>query len=279
MALVDKIIGKSSQVQRLRQVVAQLAASAKNVTIIGESGVGKTSVAMIIAGAGQSILLHASRMSDAEFIHALASFTHGTLILEGLEDSSYRIQDDVIRVLAGKTQGVRCITTLTRPIHDLIGARKLQQTLGSILGGYEEVTIAPLRSRPEDIPHLVKHFAHGLIVDINTIDTLVKLPWQQNIRQLKSVVEECIATSIDGRFVLPEEMIDERTEVAKMVGELMGNAKPQLDKSLDAIEGTIIRRVLDRFGQDEKRAAEFLGMTQQVFGQKMKQIELSRVSS
>jgi DNA-binding NtrC family response regulator len=59
----------------------------------------------------------------------------------------------------------------------------------------------------------------------------------------------------------------------------MGNAKPQLDKSLDAIEGTIIRRVLDRFGQDEKRAAEFLGMTQQVFGQKMKQIELSRVSS
>jgi DNA-binding NtrC family response regulator len=279
MALVDTIIGKSNQVQKLRKVVSQLAGSAKNVVIVGEAGVGKTSTALIIGGSGSSVLLDASRMSEVDLVNGLCSVASGTVILEGVEDCGYRTQDEVVRVLAGGSRKIRVITTLSKPIEELVGSRKLQQSLGMILGGFEAVTIPPLRSRPEDIPHLIKHFASGLVVDINTIDTLVKLPWQQNIRQLKALIDTCVTSSSEGRFVLPEEMIDERTEVAKMVGELMENAKPQLDKSLDAIEGTIIRRVMDRFGQDEAQAARFLGMTQTVLGQKLKLIAVSRITS
>ncbi|MBF8293732.1 MAG: two component, sigma54 specific, transcriptional regulator, Fis family [Bacteroidetes bacterium] len=170
---------------------------------------------------------------------------------------------------------MRCLCGSTK---EFLAQRKLAENLCARINSFEKVEIRPLRERREDIPALVKHFAHGLVIDINTLDTLVNLPWQGNVRQLKSVVERCIASATDGKFVLPEELVDERTEVVRMVSGLMESKKPILDKSLDAIENTIIRRTLERFGFNESKAAQFLGMTEQVFGQKLKRLATVKVN-
>jgi DNA-binding NtrC family response regulator len=63
-----------------------------------------------------------------------------------------------------------------------------------------------------------------------------------------------------------------------MVSGLMESQKPVLDKSLDVIENAIIRRTLERFGFNESKAAQFLGMTEHSFGQKIMRLAIARTT-
>lgn len=274
-----QIVGKSRHNEQLRKLVAKLSVNRKDALIVGEAGVGKTMVASLIAVGDSVRTFELASENEVDLQTALSSLSGGTVVFEAVEEAGYRIQDVMLKFIDSRPKCARIVVTLSKPIKELLVQRKLSENLCARINGFEKVEIRPLRERPEDIPHLVKHFAHGLIVDINTLDTLVNLPWKGNIRQLKSVVERCISSAADGKFVLPEEFVDERTEVVKMVNGLMESQKPVLDKSLDVIENTIVRRTLERFGFDESKAAQFLGMTEQVFNQKLKRLATVKVNS
>jgi DNA-binding NtrC family response regulator len=275
-----QIIGKSKHVEQLRKLIAKLAANKKDALIVGEAGVGKTAVALSIVASERTIACDLTNVNDDSVLEGLLSeATDGTVLIEELEHASFRAQELIAGFLASRPKGVRVIVTTRCSLEELVIQQKMVDSLHSLLSRFEEVGILPLRERPEDIPLFVKHFAHGLAIDINNLEILVKSPWEENVRQLKSVVDRCISSAKDGKFELPEEFVDERTEVAKMVGELMESHKPMLDKSLDLIEGTIISRTLERFGFNDAKAAQFLGMTEQVFGQKVKKLALLRSSN
>ncbi len=274
MSTDRQITGKSRHVLQLRKQVSRLAGNRNDVMVIGEPGVGKTSVAALIAGTDAIISLDLAQESESGVKSALAGIVKGTVIFERLEEAGYRVQDEVASYLSSRRGEVRVILTLCSSPVELLNQRKLKEMLCTAIGGFDTVEILPLRDRPEDIPLLVKQFAGGLAIDINALETLVKLPWKENIHQLKTLIERCISSAVDGRFVLPAELLDERTEVAKIVGDLMGTEKPALDSSLDLMESSIIRRTLERFGFNESKSAEFLGMTEHAFGQKLKRLAL-----
>ncbi|HCV42545.1 MAG TPA: hypothetical protein DGH68_03605 [Bacteroidetes bacterium] len=273
------IVGKSKHAEKLRKSVLQLAANRKDVLIVGEAGAGKSTFASCVAGHERTFQCFLAGIDELAFEKLLSQVTRGTVLIEELEHASFRAQELVARFLVGRPKEVRVMVTTRCSLEGLIQQLKLTDGLFTLLSLFDEVQILPLRERPEDIPVFVKHFSGGLVVDINALETLVKVPWKENVRQLKSVIDRCISSALDGKFDLPEELIDERTEVAKMVGELMESQKPILDKSLDLIEGTIISRTLERFGFNESKAAQFLGMTEHVFGQKVKRLALSRATA
>ncbi|MEK9138597.1 MAG: sigma 54-interacting transcriptional regulator [Bacteroidota bacterium] len=275
----QQIVGKSKHVEKLRKRIAQLASSRKDVLIYGEAGVGKTTVASSIVNDDDTLSLCLAQMDEPALEYSLSGVASGTVLFEELESASFRNQDRVAKFVSGRPKSVRVLVTLRASVEELLAQGKLSDDLYTCISKLEEVEICPLRERPEDIPLLVKHFASGLIIDINTLDFLVKQPWHENVRQLKTVIDRCVSSAVDGNFVLPEELIDERTEVVKMISELMENQKPALQKSLDIMEGTIIQRTLERFGFNESRAAQFLGMTEQVFGQKVKALAIAKVNS
>jgi DNA-binding NtrC family response regulator len=272
------IVGKSKHVEQLRKLIAKLAASRKDALIIGEAGVGKSTAACLIASLETPITFGLACHDEMELQTALAAITNGTVLFEDLDEAGFRNQEIVMGFVATRPKAVRVMATVSMPTEELLLQRKLTENLSATLISFEKVEIRPLRERPEDIPLFVKHFANGLIIDINTLDTLVKLPWNENVRQLKSIVERCISSAQDGKFVLPEELVDERTDVAKMVSGLMESQKPVLDKSLDVIENAIIRRTLERFGFSESKAAQFLGMTDHAFVQKIRRLALARTA-
>jgi DNA-binding NtrC family response regulator len=216
----------------------------------------------------------------------------GTVLIEELEEASFRNQMKILnfinerktRRIGGETHApvdIRLIVTMKEDPAVLVGRRKLLEELYSKVTEFERVEVPPLRERPEDIPLLVKHFTSEIskelgvgdvAIDVNAIDVLIHQPWKENIRELKAVVDKCVLFSHDGRFVLPPELVDEKTEVVKMINNIIAGQEFILDKSLDVIEKGIIERSLEKFGFNQSKAAQFLGMTEQTFRYKLKRL-------
>jgi DNA-binding NtrC family response regulator len=219
----------------------------------------------------------------------------GTVLLEELEQASFRNQMKILTFInerktrrqSGDTPGVpdiRLIVTMKSDPGTLAEQHKLMEELFVRVNEFERVEIPPLRQRQEDIPLLIKHFTSDirrelglpdLIIDINAIDVLVRQPWRENIRELKSIIDKCVLFSTDGRFMLPPELVDEKTEVVKMISNIVAGQEFVLDKSLDVIEKGIIERSLDKFGFNQSKAAQFLGMTEQTFRYKLKRLGIA----
>jgi DNA-binding NtrC family response regulator len=219
----------------------------------------------------------------------------GTVLIEELEEASFRNQMKMLsfinerktRRIGGDTNAnvdIRLIVTLKDDPSTLVQKRKLLEDLYTKVVEFERVEVMPLRERPEDIPLLVKYFTADIsrelgigevAIDVNAIDILVHQPWKENIRELKAVVDKCVLFSHDGRFVLPPELVDEKTEVVKMINNIMAGQEFILDKSLDVIEKGIIERSLEKFGFNQSKAAGFLGMTEQTFRYKLKRLGIA----
>ncbi len=223
----------------------------------------------------------------------------GTVLIEELEEASFRNQMKILSFInerktrriggdANEQVDIRLIITLKDDPASLVERRKLLEELYGKIMEFERVDVPPLRDRPEDIPLLVKHFATDIsrelgigdvAIDVNAIDVLIHQPWKENIRELKAVVDKCVLFSHDGRFILPPELVDEKTEVVKMINNIMAGQEFVLDKSLDVIEKGIIERSLEKFGFNQSKAAQFLGMTEQTFRYKLKRLGIASARS
>ncbi len=223
----------------------------------------------------------------------------GTVLIEEIEEASFRNQMKILnfinerktRRIGGDTKenvDIRLIITMKEEPSNLVDKRKLLEDLYTKVLEFEKIEIPALRQRPEDIPLMVKHFTSEicrelglgeLVIDINAIDVLVRQPWKENIRELKAVVDKSVLFSNEGRFSLPPELVDEKTEVVKMINNIMAGQEFVLDKSLDVIEKGIIERSLERFGFNQSKAAQFLGMTEQTFRYKLKRLGIASARS
>lgn len=219
----------------------------------------------------------------------------GTLLIEEIEEASFRNQIKLLNVIndrqtkriGGEAQEnleIRFIMTMKADPEELVGKRKLLEDFYAKVLEFEKIEVAPLRDRPEDIPLLVRFFSDelckelgmdDLAIDINAVDVLVRQSWRENIRELKAVVDKSVLFSKEGQFVLPTELVDEKTELVKMINNVMAGQEFVLDRSLDVIEKGIIERSLEKFGFNQSKAAQFLGMTEQTFRYKLKRLGIA----
>ncbi|HEY4613808.1 MAG TPA: sigma 54-interacting transcriptional regulator [Bacteroidota bacterium] len=225
--------------------------------------------------------------------------TNGTVLIEEVEDASFRNQKAIYTFLETRssvrlggneprTSNTRVILTMKDSPATLLETGKLFEDLGKKLSSVEHVSIPPLRERPEDIPMLVKYFVgeiskevglREVALDINAIDVLVRHAWRENVRELKAVIDKSVLFSNGGKFVLPPELVDEKTEVVKMINNVVAGQEFILDKSLDLIEKGIIERSLNRFAFNQSRTAGFLGMTEQTLRYKLKRLGIPSARS
>ncbi len=216
----------------------------------------------------------------------------GTALIEEVDETSFRNQKTILNFLnTRKTvrlggsephlSSARVILTMKDSPETVVENDKLLIDLAAKLKEFERVSIPSLRERPEDIPLLVKHFVgqickelgiKDVALDINAIDVLVRHAWRENIRELKAVIDKSVLFSNGGKFVLPPELVDEKTEVVKMINNVVAGQEFILDKSLDLIEKGIIERALHRLAFNQSRTAGFLGMTEQTLRYKLKRL-------
>lgn len=188
----SRIIGRSPAMQRLFQLLPDVAASSANVLIQGESGTGKELVARAIhhhsafregpfAAVNCSALAETLLESEL-FGHEKAAFTGairskvgrfelargGTLFLDEIGELKPELQVKLLRVLeqrvferVGGTRLIpmeaRIISATNRDLIKSLAAGTFREDLFYRLRTVP-ITLPPLRERIEDLPLLVEHF-------------------------------------------------------------------------------------------------------------------------
>ncbi|MCX6136492.1 MAG: sigma 54-interacting transcriptional regulator [Ignavibacteriales bacterium] len=222
----------------------------------------------------------------------------GIVLLEELEEATFRTQLRLVSIIndratrrLGGSKAVpvefRLLVTMKNHPKRLLDEKKIVPELQSLLMQMDFMEVSPLRDRVEDIPELARVFLQDITSEIgvksmtlttNELNVLKQQTWKENLRELRAVVDRCVIFSDDGRFALPEDLIDEKTEIAKVLNNIKAGQPFILDESLDIIERGIIRRTLEKYDSNQSRTALFLGVTEQTLRYKLRRlgIESSR---
>ena len=189
---VNELVGNSPPMQRVKDIIAKVAATDSPVLIEGDSGTGKELVAAAIhrlsaRAKGPFIPVNCSAIPEdlleSEFFgHVRGAFSgavsdalglfrgahEGTIFLDEIAELSPALQVKLLRVLqemqvrpVGSTKAhpvdVRVIAATNRDIEKAIADGRFRQDLYYRLN-VVRISLSPLRARRDDIPALVNHF-------------------------------------------------------------------------------------------------------------------------
>ena len=224
-----EMIGTSGPIEKVRELIGQVAPTDARVLILGESGTGKELVAHAIH--------HSSRRANRPFVtvncaaiprdlvesemfgHEKGAFTGamdrrlgrfelahgGTLFLDEVGDLNLEAQAKLLRVLesgevarlgAERTQrvDVRVIAATNQRLDQAVTAGTFREDLFFRLHVFP-IEVAPLRARLSDLPALVAHLSRRVrptstpSFTDEALDILSAHHWPGNIRELANIVE------------------------------------------------------------------------------------------
>jgi DNA-binding NtrC family response regulator len=188
----ENIVGNSSALRAVLDLVAKVAETDSTVLITGESGTGKELIARAIhynSPRAEHMLVTVNcgaipeELLESElFGHVRGAFTNavshregrfslangGTIFLDEIGDMSPNLQVKLLRVLQDRTfeavgssktvsVNVRVIAASNQDLEQAIRARRFREDLFYRLNVIP-IEVPPLRKRPEDIPLLAQHF-------------------------------------------------------------------------------------------------------------------------
>ena len=228
LAPLPQMVGSSQAIEKVRELIAQVAPTDARVLILGESGTGKELVAHAIH--------HGSRRANRAFItvncaaiprdlvesemfgHERGAFTGatdrrhgrfelahgGTLFLDEVGDLNLEAQAKLLRVLeSGEVQrlgaertmrvDVRVVAATNQRLDQAVAAGTFREDLLFRLNVFP-IEVAPLRSRLSDLPDLVAHLArrltpHPPTFTAEALELLSVHHWPGNVRELANIVE------------------------------------------------------------------------------------------
>lgn len=311
----DVFVGTSVRMRQVAETVAEVATTNVPVLVTGESGTGKELVARALhdrsaRNRGPFVAINCAGLPDnliesELFGHVRGAFTGaindrpgafqlaagGTLFLDEIGDLSLKGQGDLLRVLedgvfrpVGSSRPVRAdvriVAATNRDLAKWANDGRFREDLLYRLN-IVEVSLPPLRERPEDIPALVESFSAHFAARHNRkkktftddfLKALMRHRWPGNIRQLRNLIERLVvtvrATQIDATFAPPPS-----TAAAEANPSLLFSVHAKM--SLPEVEARLIRETLAKVTSNRKEAAQILGLSPRALAYKIKLLGLS----
>ena len=304
--LYSNIIGKSSQMKKILEVVNQIASTKASVLITGESGVGKELVADAIHNLSNRrgkpfIKLHCAALSEnllesELFGHERGAFTGavarkrgrfelahlGTIFLDEIGEINKNVQIKILRVLQEKRfERVGGEETLEVDVRILAATNKdLKKEIE--LGNFRDdlyyrlnvvnIHVPPLRERKEDIPVLaaafLKEFSEENGRDLAGMDPKTRNALY-NYPWPGNVRE--LRNCIESAVVMSKGNVITLEDLPPTItSESEGNyIKIGIGTSLAEAEKTIIRSTLHSNSGNKSRTAEILGIGRKTLHRKI----------
>jgi two-component system response regulator AtoC len=293
-----RLLGASTQMQKVYDLIAKVAPTEATVLLLGESGTGKDLVAQTLHDLSRRrkkpfLPLNCGAVSpqliESElFGHERGSFTGatqrhrgyferahgGTLFLDEITEMPIELQVKLLRVLEtgsiiriGGDQpvdvDVRVIAASNRRPDEAISEGKFREDLHYRLNVFP-IQLPPLRDRHGDVDLLADHFLAELNKADGTAKTL-SVACKDRLRtyQWPGNVRE-LKNLVQRAFILGENEIDVECLPPELSAEHGGaNSQPALKvgTSLAETERRLILATLDHYEGDKKKAAEVLGIS------------------
>ena len=303
-----EIVGKSPAILRVFELIEKVADTDANVLILGENGTGKELIARAIHRLSSRrdqvfLRIDVGALTDTLFEtelfgHVKGAFTdaiadkpgcfelasNGTLFLDEIGNISPSQQAKLLSVLqerevtrVGSNKkipvDVRLLCATNAPIYDLVkdgvkGKTGFRQDLLYRINTVE-ITLPPLRDRPEDIPDLLNHFAKlyskryqkpQMEFDPSVIKKLRSYSWPGNIRELQHSVEKAIILS-DSKVISNLNLFIQQEKKMQDFED-----KPM---TLEKMEKKMIQKSITQNSGNLSKVAKELGITRATLYRKM----------
>ena len=287
----------ASQNPRMREILSlaeKIAATDSKVLITGESGTGKELLARLIHRLSvrrdrgffplNCAALTETLLESELFGHERGAFTgavatrrgvfevasEGTLFLDEIGSISSAFQAKLLRavetgefVRVGGTRAMhshtRIIAATNADLNKAVEAETFRADLYYRLRVLH-LGLPPLRERPEDIPNLAEHLLRRHANRLNksvtrisddALQALVGYRWPGNIRELDNVLERAVIVATGDTLT--------RRDLSADLGEPGSAARPDVGV-MEAMERTLIEKVLSECGWNKSKAARRLGI-------------------
>ena len=289
------IVGSSSKMEKVFDVIRKVADTEAAVLITGESGTGKELVA-------RSIHANSSRR-DAPFVaincaaiprdlleselfgHMKGSFTGavkdkigkfqlaegGTLFLDEIGELTIELQPKLLRALQEKEVepvggmkaqklDVRVVSATNLNIDKAIADGTFREDLYYRLSVIP-IHLPPLRERRDDIPLLIRYFCskHGsdkVSFDKDALETLVMYPWPGNVRELENTIERLLIMR-NSDVISTEDLAEKFRENTTTHGNAIIKL-PDEGYPLEQLEREVVVMALEKNHWNQTAAARFL---------------------
>jgi DNA-binding NtrC family response regulator len=226
----------------------------------------------------------------------LEQANRGTLFLDEVGTMSPGLQTRLLRVLqereferVGDSQttrvDVRVIAATNSDLKKMVREGSFREDLFYRLNVIP-VRVPPLRERRADIPLLAQHFLDGFAQDMpgrgrvtltqDAQQALMSYSWPGNVRQLQNIMERILALSPGRSQLDAADLPDEIRQAYVPVGadELtIPDDGVDLAQLVADFERSLIRRALERTGNNKRQAADLLHVKRTTLIEKLKRLE------
>jgi len=306
------IVGASSPMKHLFDVMTRVAASEATALILGESGTGKELVARALhVGSARRdapfIALNCAaipeNLIEAELFGARkGAFTGatrdrkgrfelasgGSIFLDEVSELPIDLQVKLLRVLderevtpVGAEKPVpldaRVLAATNRFLDAAVAEGDFREDLYYRLN-VVSIVVPPLRKRADDIPLLVEHFLENFgspdcSVDPAVWDILERHPWPGNVRQLENVIERALVLQKEPGRLTVADLPPEIRSPQNRPAPRAGDF-PQEGVDLEEVEKDLIQAALAKTGGNQTQAARMLGISRYALIYRMQKHDL-----
>lgn len=282
---IDRLVGESQPIKRVRDQVAAAVASGARVVLVGPKGTGREYVARTIhfghqqATAASLIPLDCTLL-DSELLQSTVSAyvrrwaelqpeQPAALLLLEVDQLAPDAQRDLVGFLDIHECPLRTIATAGQSLLQLAEQDRFRRDLAFALSTLV-IELPGLTQRSEDVPVL----AQLLLEDLNAVgkrqlggfspaamDRLVAYPWPGNLDELVSTVA-AVHQQADGPLVEPEDLPERLALAAEALEHPPHEPETiSLDSFLQDIERELIARALRQSKGNKAQAARWLGIS------------------
>lgn len=245
----------------VRLLSLQLAPTQASLLIVGDAGVGKTSLARYIYTKSRSPRLYCLDCKNAGGFD-FSKVDGGTLLIEDLDCASVALQGELMK-LVERNDGSRprFISTSRRDLRSMVKQEQFRQDLFYKLA-VVHLEIPNLETRYADFQNIVNfilevaqiiHGKGGLRLTAEAYERLASWNWPGNIRELENVIERAVVLA-KNTLIGPENIHFEA-----VVDEMALDFAPGM--SLSEVEKRLILQTLELTAQNRTRAAQLLGIS------------------
>jgi len=313
---VGDIIGTGNEMREIFKTIGTVSKSRTTVLIQGESGTGKELIAKVVHNntspdepfiAVNCSAIVETLLESELFGHEKGSFTgavarklgkfelarFGTVFLDEISEMSVNLQAKLLRVLqemefervGGKDRvkvHARIMAATNKDLKLMVKEGKFRDDLYYRLN-IVAINLPPLRSRRQDIPHLIDYLLSKINLDLHKkivgvsgemMEKFMTYSWPGNIRELENLlVRACVVAKgqILGVGDFPELGKDDPSIVVTkdQTADVFTTEDPGKFLTLDQVEERYIRKIIKETDKNKGEICETLGISRPTFERKL----------